>query len=261
MSKITGTREWSVATDNCVLGCTHRCRYCYARATALQYRRITSPDAWGTTYNCPSRASLRKRRKPIDGRVMFPSTHDITPEHLDACLLVIRKHLDCGNRLLVVSKPHLDCIQAICAACADHRNAMLFRFTIGARRDDLLRYWEPGAPSFQERLASLKWAYRAGFATSVSCEPLLDSADVVGLVGDVERYVTDSVWVGKMNHVRARCVPDTSEEAIRRIEAGQTEDAVWRVYESLRGNPVIRWKDSCKRALGLVLATEAGEDT
>ena len=49
--KISGTKEWSVKSVNILAGCTHRCRYCYARATALKYKRIVDPEEWGTTYH------------------------------------------------------------------------------------------------------------------------------------------------------------------------------------------------------------------
>ena len=49
MSKrISGTREWSVASVNCVTGCENDCRYCYARHEALtRYGgRIKSASEW-----------------------------------------------------------------------------------------------------------------------------------------------------------------------------------------------------------------------
>ena len=44
MSKkpISGTKEWSVSSVNCITGCEHNCRYCYARANALRFKRIAS---------------------------------------------------------------------------------------------------------------------------------------------------------------------------------------------------------------------------
>lgn len=258
--RISGTKEWSVASVNIILGCPHRCRYCYARARAVQYGQCPTHEAWGTTYHRVRTAEVTKRRSKIDGRVMFPTTHDITPDHLEPCLEVLRRLLAVGNDVLIVSKPHWSCIRTICDRVRMFRDQILFRFTIGAKDDTILGYWEPGAPNFRERLASLKHAYDQGFATSVSCEPLLDAEHVGELVTTLEPYVTDSIWIGKMNEARSRVVPDTDPRELARIEAGQTDEEVWAVYELLKGNPKVRWKESYKAVLGLELAQEAGLD-
>jgi hypothetical protein len=191
---------------------------------------------------------------------MFPTTHDITPEHLDSCLAVIENILRAGNDILIVSKPHLDCIKAICGRFSMYREAILFRFSIGAMDDTILGYWEPGAPTFDERLSCLRYAHAEGYATSVSCEPLLDAPKVVALFNALRPYVTDSIWIGKMNEARRRAAPGTDPRAIARIEAGQTPEAIRIIYDLLKYDPLVRWKESYKAVLGLDLATEAGLD-
>ena len=84
-----------------------------------------------------------------------------------------------------MSKPHLDCIQAICQQFGDYREKILFRFTIGACDDTVLSFWEPGAPTYAERMASLQYAYEQGFQTSVSVEPMLDSANIDQLIAEL----------------------------------------------------------------------------
>lgn len=257
-TKISGTKEWSVASVNCVTGCEHNCRYCYARAEALRYKRIANPEQWATPIVRP-RELVRRRRK-INGRVMFPTTHDITPSTLGPCLNVLGHLLRAGNEVLIVSKPHLDCVKELCRSFGQFQPQILFRFTIGAFDDRILSYWEPGAPHVNERLLSLHYAWNRGFATSVSAEPLLDAENVQQLVAAVENYVTDSIWIGKANKLRQRCVPGTDEAEIARIEAGQTDEVVRRVYGQLKDHPKIRWKESYKEVLGLAAATEAGLD-
>ena len=46
---------------------------------------------------------------------------------------------------------------------------------MGLMDDELRAFWEPGAPSFNERLAGLRYTYEAGFETSVSAKPLAES--------------------------------------------------------------------------------------
>jgi len=255
---ISGTREWSVASVNCLTGCSHACRYCYARANALKrFRTIKTLDEWARPKL--RKADVSKRRRKVDGPIMFPTTHDILPEFLPACREVIERILRAGNRLLIVSKPHLKCIRELCLNLRDFREQILFRFTIGADDDKLLSYWEPGAPDFYQRVNSLHFAQYFGYATSVSIEPMLDSANVGRLIRRIEKFVTDTIWVGKLNQIRSRAL-DASEEAIRAIEAGQTPERIAAIYEEWKNHPKLRWKETIKQVLGLPMADRAGLD-
>jgi DNA repair photolyase len=139
---------------------------------------------------------------------------------------------------------------------------MLFRFTIGVMDADLRAFWEPGAADFGERLASLRHASEAGYATSVSAEPLLEPWNVQTLVASVRPFVTHSIWIGKANHLRRRTAwklrPDDPE--IVRLECWQTDEKVLEIYELLKGDPLIRWKDSYKKVVGLRRPHQAGLD-
>lgn len=240
----TGTREWSKFSVNCQNGCGHRCRYCYARADALRRKQVKTANDWGTTYRKIRPKDVSKRRKNLNGRVMFPTTHDIEPEFLGECLTVLRKLLEAGNEVLIVSKPHLECVKAICTELKTFREQVTFRFSIGALDNSILEYWEPGAPSLRERCHSLEWVAYRDWKTSVSCEPYLDAPSRARrLYKYLEAVVTDTIWFGKLNHTRTRC-PDASEGAILQIENWQTNDAVREVYESLEDEPKVRWKDS-----------------
>ncbi|HRU05077.1 MAG TPA: radical SAM protein, partial [Candidatus Brocadiia bacterium] len=194
---VSGTREWASQSANCVTGCPHDCRYCYARYNAcVRFHRV-SPAAWPIPRVRTDQLRLRWQR--LDGVVMFPTTHDITPDTLDACLYFLANILRPGNRVLIVSKPHLPCVQRLCADLRPAADRVQFRFTIGADDDALLRYWEPGAPPFAERFASLAHAHAAGFRTSVSAEPLLDAPNVQRLVDRLRPHITDTLWIGKLN--------------------------------------------------------------
>jgi hypothetical protein len=201
-------------------------------------------------------------RRKLDGTVMFPTTHDITPQMLGPCLAVLDKLLSAGNSVLLVSKPHVECIEAICHLAAARKGQILFRFTIGATSDRFISYWEPGAPSFEERLTCLRLAFRKGFKTSVSAEPCLDFAGCDGLIRAVTPYVTDSIWIGKMNRPHARVNPQRERDkvAVAWILRAQRDQVVWRLYERYRSNPLIRWKESIKKVVGIPLAQEAGLD-
>jgi len=257
---ISGTKEWSVKSINCWLGCEHRCRYCYARANALRFGKIKSAGEWGTTYNRPARPPASAKRLHA-GPVMFPSTHDITPENLDVCLLVLRTLLNAGNEVLLVTKPHAAIIKQLCVGC--DRDRVQFRFTIGSLDAAESAYWEPFAPPPAERLYCLAYAHYHGFRTSVSAEPLL-TADVGRLIDAVDPYVTaetGTIWLGAMNRIRQRVIEGTDEEEIERIERLQTPEAIRSIYEVLKDHPGIRWKESYKKSLGLDRPDRPGLDT
>lgn len=257
---VRGTREWAVANIDCCTGCPHDCRYCYARYDAVERRKQISAEEWRRPV---VRDNDVYRDQPLyPGQVMFPTTHDIVPEILEACLTVIRNLLASGNRVLLVSKPHLDCIKRICEEFSLEKEQLLFRFTITARDEGVLKFWEPGAPGYGERRECLCYAFANGFNTSVSIEPILDMGDVADMVKELQDCVTHSIWLGKMNKIEKRVKAETKEEKmhIARIISNQTDEKIMEVYEKLRHEPLVRWKESVKTVVGIDLADLPGQD-
>jgi hypothetical protein len=226
---------------------------------AVRFGRL-KPDEW--PLERVRQKDVDKKQKLYDGRVMFPSSHDITPGNFDACMVVIEKLLSAGNELLIVSKPRLTCIQPICESFGTFKDKIIFRFTIGACDDEILSFWEPNAPAYEERKDSLKYAFEAGFETSVSVEPMLCAEGVVELVKDLEKFVKNSIWIGKMNHLKKniRIVDDEIGEAVRVIDDGQCDENIFKIYNELKNNPLMRWKESIKKVVGIESPAEAGLD-
>jgi len=254
-----GTREWATQTINCCTGCSHDCRYCYAKSMAVRFKQVRLED-W---------KDEKVRQRDVDksygykeGRIMFPSSHDITEDNFKACYTVLEKLLEAGNEVLVVSKPHLSCIKHLCDQLQDYRNNFLFRFTITSNDDRTLFFWEPGAPCYEERKKSLEYAFDKGFETSVSVEPMLDSENIEELVNDLSSYVTNSIWIGKLNQPRRRIdiSDDVIAEAVEKIEEGQADDRIIEIYERLRTNPLIKWKESIKKVVKIELPDKPGLD-
>lgn len=257
---VRGTREWAVAEINCCLGCPHGCRYCYARQAAVVKNALATPAEWSVCRVIPAEVAKIHPRYP--GQVMFPTAHDIVPENLTACLQVIRQLTAGGNRVLVVSKPRLDCIRALCTEFLAAKDLLLFRFTITARDQELLELWEPRAPGYAERKACLVYAHAQGFATSVSVEPMLDTADVAAMVHELLPFVSHSIWLGKMNRIGERVTVDSPAmaQAVKRLAEGQSDDNILQIYRKLRHIGKIRWKESIKTVAGLELPAEPGLD-
>ncbi|KAH3761550.1 radical SAM domain protein [Pelomyxa schiedti] len=249
----SGTREWASQTLNCVLGCEHDCKYCYAKYDACERFGRIPPDQW--TKPVIRWKEVNKPRPFVEGTTMFPSTHDITPSVEGPCITMLTNILRSGNQVLIVSKPHLSVIQHMCEAFTPFKNQILFRFTIGAMDDTILQFWEPGAPPFAERLASLKHAFSQGYGTSVSAEPMLDSDHVIDLYSTLEPFVTDSIWIGKMNKLDTRCTALLStpegRHHIKAIERGQTDQRIREIYNALHLAEKVKWKESIKQVMGL----------
>ncbi len=168
--KITlGTKEWADSNTNCYYGCSNNCRYCYAKKMAIRFKRKTE-DNWKIME--PNKKAIEKGYSKRKGRIMFPTSHDITPESLSGCLIVLKKLLDANNEVLITTKPSLACVKIICNSFYKKRGFIQFRFTITSFNNDLLTFWEPKAPLFEERLESLKHAFKIGYKTSISIDIL-----------------------------------------------------------------------------------------
>jgi DNA repair photolyase len=259
---VFGTAEWASHSRNILSGCSHDCRYCYAKTQAIRFGRKTKT----TWHDEEVKKRLKKgaRLRKLSGTILFPSAHDITPGHDAECLAYLQALLAAGNNLLIVSKPHYACISKICDSCAGYRDQILFRFTIGSADTGVLKFWEPGAPDFDERLGTLAMAFSRGYQTSVSCEPMLD--DNIGAVVDAVRpYVTNAIWLGKANRLvtRLRTNGETGRETLRRAEeliAWQSDGNIRELYETYRKDPKIKYKESIKKVVGLKGPTEKGLD-
>ena len=184
---------------------------------------------------------------------MFPSSHDIIdlPDFKEACFTVLENLLKSGNDVLVTTKPRLAIIKKIDKEFSDYKEQIQFRFTITSTNDQSLKFWEPNAPLFQERLKSLKYASKKGYKTSVSIEPFLDY-DPNPLVHTISPYVTESIWLGVMNYIPRNNVRKTEISYYDSIRKNYSEEHLREIYEIFNECPKIRWKDSIKKKLHLV---------
>jgi DNA repair photolyase len=263
--RISGTLEWAATNFNIQRGCSHECRYCFAKAKAVRTGLIAGPDQWAKEEILQK--TLTRNFGKRQGTIMFPTSHDITPSNVHHAVSVLKKMLQAGNQVLIVSKPHLDCIQTLCSALALYKEQILFRFTFGSTSQLILAFWEPGAPSYQERLHSLRWAHSQGFATSVSMEPLLDPSEdnIVAAVQQFSPFVTDSIWLGKLNRPEERLrengqwTPEVESATLVLIQS-QTPERIWALYQRLKDHPKVKWKESIKEIVGLEAPKEPGLD-
>ncbi|MCJ7448369.1 MAG: radical SAM protein [Bacteroidales bacterium] len=258
---IFGTYEWAFKNANFINGCSHNCLYCYSKEMAIRYKRKTTKNWEKEEINF---AQLNKTFKKIDGTIMFPSSHDITPANLDKSIEFLKKLIIPGNKVLIVSKPHLIVIKRLCKELSNYKKDMLFRFTIGSIDTQTLKSWEPNAPTFEERFSALKYAFKSGFKTSVSCEPMLDNK-TFQLVKKLEPYVSDSIWLGKANFLlrRLKMNGNKSTKALKLatdLLDSQNEANINELYNLLKHNKKVKWKESIKKIVNLDLAQVKGLD-
>jgi hypothetical protein len=259
---VSGTKEWASHVQNLQNGCEHDCLYCFAKTQAIRFGNNTI-EGWKTPVI--NQKVLTKGFGKKQGTIMFPTTHDITPQNIEQCIVVLRRLLEVGNKVLIVSKPRLECVRQLCLMLDGYQKQVLFRFTIGSADDEVLKYWEPNAPSFKERIACLKFARHPnfdGFApdptstggawqTSVSCEPMLDRS--VGFVIAAARpYVTDAIWLGKPNKLKLRVAMNSPndtglQEASDKLFSLFSDDFIFDLYNIYKSDPMIKWKDSIKQ--------------
>ncbi len=216
---------------------------------AIRFKR-KSNDNWKIME--PNQKAINKKYLKRKGRIMFPTSHDITTESLNDCLKVLNKLLKSENTVLITSKPCYDCIKNVCDKFNNNKDNIQFRFTITSNNDKILKFWEPKAPLFEERLMTLKYAFDMGYKTSVSIEPILDS-NLISLIKELKPFVTESIWIGKMNYVKANNLTQNEKvfyEQIRVINKKQNLSKIIKEIKKLNYDK-IRIKDSIKNHLSL----------
>jgi hypothetical protein len=83
------------------------------------------------------------------------------------------------------------------------RNHWKYGATIIFQSERLREKWEPGAAPIAERIEALRAAHAMGIFTWVSVEPVVDTAEALGVIAALRDDV--NLWkVGKLNHDRQR---------------------------------------------------------
>jgi len=196
--KTKGFKEkgWAVETTNDFIGCETGCIYCYARKNAIR-RGHTTEEQWTKPF-LNSYRNTRKFKK-IDGVYGYPSTHNITKNNIDICLVTIKEILTAGNDLLLVLKPFPDVVEKLCMQLQQWKKQIEFRFTITTMDDSIIEIFEPNGPSYEERRIALNIAFGLGYKTSLSIEPYL-TVTVEKLIMDLQHMITGLIFVGPMNY-------------------------------------------------------------
>jgi DNA repair photolyase len=211
--------------EDLVLGCVSNCRYCFSKTNKIR-KGLKTSENWkdevliGRTIG----DSYPRQTK----QVMYPASHNLSPTFLNPSLTFIEQILKGGNSLFVVCKPYFPVIQRIVTEFKTFLPKITFSFTITSVDESTLRFWEPGAPDFEERLESLKYARSAGFRANVFCQPILDE-DPASLFEKVSR-IASQIRVGKFHFPiwRLQMNGETNPEAFGRArDLERAQDDRW----------------------------------
>lgn len=197
-------------------------------------------------YNPNCESHIRKHK----GRIMFPTSHDLHIENVKWWMPFLTGLLKTGNEVLIVSKPQFEAVYRMSFELKEYKDQIEFRFTIGTANDKIRQFWEPHAPSISERINALHFIKNAGFRTSLSMEPLLDYSPAE-LITLVNAYVTETIWIGIMNHMSSKDFSDTEQAWYNRMEEINSVTNIEKVYQQFKDFPKIRWKDSIQKLLRL----------
>jgi len=234
---------------NIMGGCGHNCKYCFAAHRCLQQERIRQRSDWARLNRSYSGA-MKDEYPHFDGVVVYPTAHDIEPQHMPHHIVLIRKQLAAGNQLKISTKAHFECVAEICRVFEQHKDQISFMFTITSLNDQVSRFWEVNAPTPYERIASLMLAHQHGFKTSVNIEPMLEGPkEAVAVFRRVEPFVTEEIWIGKMNSptVRVDTTIKENDDAVKQILRIQASGNMVKLVKELYTEPKVRWHESIIR--------------
>jgi hypothetical protein len=85
------------------------------------------------------------------------------------------------------------------------------------------------------------------------------------LIRQTSPFVTDAIWLGKMNRLSYRQRLNGADDPItiaraEELTRKQSNGFIWGLYLRYKNNPKIKWKDSIKKVVGLAVATVPGCD-
>jgi len=249
-----GTKEFAKSNVNPMINCELNCTYCYGKIFALRFERIEDPEEWRDMR--PNMKVINANYRKRQGRIMFPSAHNITPNNFEYCVIVLKKLLKSGNEVLIVSKPDLPCTLSLLKFLQPYKSQVEFRFTITSNNPERLKFWEPNAPLLEDRLNALFLTFHRKYLTSVNIEPYLDKNPIT-LIKKVAPFSSE-IWLGFMNWINwlPKINPTLDQtlltKKIQYIKKISSWSNVQKIVENLKQLPEdirtkIRFKDSIKR--------------
>ena len=102
MDRVLGTRDWAGDEFSWQLGCSHDCLYCYGEVYLHEFGSATKTiENWHE--EVIREKDVKQGRRKRKHRLIVPSSHDISPEHLDEAIEVLDNFLNLTNTPALLS--------------------------------------------------------------------------------------------------------------------------------------------------------------
>lgn len=197
--------EYGDYTMNHVQGCAHGCKYpCYAYLLKKRFGQIKSYDAWLEPYLVSNTLELldkeipRLREKIQSVQLCFTTDPFMTgyPEVTEMSIAAIRKLNAADIKCTTLTKGQLPIVLAELSPENEHG------ITLVSLDESYRERMEPGAVTYEDRLASLRALHEAGCRTWVSIEPYPTPNMVEQDLQEILEAVsfTDRIIFGRTNY-------------------------------------------------------------
>lgn len=197
--------EYGDYTMNHVAGCSHGCKYpCYAFLMAKRFGKIKDYDQWLEPCLVSNTLELLKKEIPkISNKIKSVQLCFTTDPFMmgyeeikDMSLAAIRMLNSHGIKCTALTKGLLP------KELANFSKENEYGITFISLDEEYRKKMEPGASSYAERLASLKYLHDKGCKTWVSIEPYptpnLIKQDLLPILESV--FFTDKIIFGRTNY-------------------------------------------------------------
>ncbi len=187
---------WGEALRNIQQGCERDCSFCYG-AEGADRRKQRKREDWD--FPVINWNKVHRKYRKVHKQIMFPTTHDITENNFEACLIFLQRNLEVGNHVLIVSKMSYKIFNKLTKELWKYRRQLEVRITITARDQLLKSIFEKNSPWTEDQLLILESVLKLNLTISVSIEPFLEE-DPIRLIQELMVRGITSIWIGPMNH-------------------------------------------------------------
>ena len=195
-------REYSPLALNLYMGCTHRCKYCYApsciQKSRENYFKVPEPRK-----NVLENLEKQLKKEIPKEQVLLSFVGDVYCETADSNKLtrkVLEMLLDYKVPVAILTKGGKRCIKDmdIFKKFGDH---IMIGATLTFDNDKDSLEWEEGASTPKERLETLKTLHENGIKTFASFEPVIYPEQSINLIKQSIDFI-DVYKIGKLNNYK-----------------------------------------------------------
>jgi len=181
-------------------GCQHGCKYCYARMIKKKPYQV-----WVKARPVANAISLLKKELPVlrneikEVYLCFSCDPYMPLERktqLTQRIIKILMENDVAFSILTKSDLVLRDLNLL-----SNYDKCRVGFTITTLNDNVRKFWEPYAPSIEDRIRAVKTFHDYGVETWISVEPILDNT-YIDLIYKLQDYVNQFVF-GKLNYMKS----------------------------------------------------------